>query len=168
MSQQSVRENMEFVFKPIGVLKTPYKSKTGVPIQGSLTPDSEGVAEIFEEFEAGLKDIEGFSNLILIYVFHGSVGYKLVCEPYMEDRLHGVFAMRAPNRPNPIGFSVVRLQRREGRTLYLSELDMLDKTPILDIKPFVPRFDHRSGARVGWMERTLGKGDHRKVSDDRF
>lgn len=168
MSKKYTPGNMEFVFKPIGILSTPYKSKSGVPIQGGFAPDSEGVAEIFEEFEAGLKDIEGFSNLILIYVFHGSKGYELVCKPYMEDRFHGVFAMRAPNRPNPIGFSVVRLQRREGRTLYLSELDMLDETPILDIKPFVPRFDHRSNTRVGWMERSFRDGDHRKVSDDRF
>ncbi len=168
MSKRGIIQTMEFVFRPIGILHTPYKSKSGVPIQGIFAPDSEGVAEVFEEFEAGLQDIEGFSNLILIYVFHGSEGYELVCKPYMEDRPHGIFAIRAPRRPNPIGFSVVRLQRREGRMLYLSELDMLDETPILDIKPFVPRFDHRASAAVGWMEGTFRDPGHRKVSDDRF
>ncbi|RLF60595.1 MAG: tRNA (N6-threonylcarbamoyladenosine(37)-N6)-methyltransferase TrmO, partial [Thermoplasmata archaeon] len=140
---------MEYKFKPIGVIRSKYRSKGGVPIQGIFGPDSKGRAEIFEEYEAGLKDIEGFSHIILIYVFHRSEGYELVCRPYMEDKLHGVFAIRAPRRPNPIGFSVVRLEKREGRVLYLSEVDMLDGTPILDIKPFAPRFDHRPGARVG-------------------
>jgi tRNA-Thr(GGU) m(6)t(6)A37 methyltransferase TsaA len=157
-----------FAFKAIGVLETPYQSKAGVPIQGVFDPGSEGKAEIFEEFEPGLVDLEGFSHIIVIYVFHRSHGYDLVCRPYMEDRLHGVFAMRAPRRPNPIGFSVVRLEKRKGRILYLSEVDMLDGTPILDIKPFVPRLDHRPDVRVGWMERSFRDANHRKVSDDRF
>ena len=86
----------------------------------------------------------------------------------MEDEVRGVFAVRAPRRPNPIGFSVVRLRRRAGRILYLSEVDMLDGTPLLDIKPFVPKFDHRPEARVGWMERTFRGEGYRTVSDDRF
>jgi len=160
--------NMEFRFKPIGILKTPYKSKSGVPIQGVFDPESEGKATIFQAYEAGLQDIEGFSHLIMIYVFHRSQGYELVCRPYMEDKLHGVFAIRAPRRPNPIGLSVVRLRKREGRVLYLSEVDMLDGTPILDIKPFSPKFDHRRDVRVGWMKNTFRKAGHRKISDDRF
>jgi tRNA-Thr(GGU) m(6)t(6)A37 methyltransferase TsaA len=158
----------EYVFKPIGILRTPYESKSGVPIQGVFDPDSEGTAEIFEAYEDGLKDVEGFSHIILIYVFHRSEGYNLVCRPYMEEGLHGVFAMRAPRRPNPIGFSVVRLLKREGRILRLAEVDMLDGSPLLDIKPFSPTFDHREGARVGWMEATFRNGRHRRVSDDRF
>ena len=158
----------EFTFQPIGILKTPYQSKSGVPIQGIFAHESEGRAEILEEYEPGLKDVEGFSHLIIIFVFHRSDGYELVCRPYMEDKLHGVFAIRAPRRPNPIGFSVVRLRRREGRILHLSEVDMLDGTPILDIKPFVPKFDHRIEARIGWMEATFRDTRHRKVSDDRF
>lgn len=139
-----------------------------MPIQGVFNPNSRGRAEIFEEYEPGLMDVEGFSHLIVIYVFHRSQGYQLVCRPYMEEEVHGVFAMRAPNRPNPIGFSVVKLDNREGRILYLSELDMLDETPILDIKPFAPKFDYRADARVGWMERTFRDKNHTKVSDDRF
>ncbi len=159
---------MEFRFKPIGVLKTPYQSKSGVPIQGIFDPESKGTATIFKEYEAGLQDIEGFSHLIVIYVFHRSQGYELVCRPYMEDELHGVFTIRAPRRPNPIGFSVVRLRKREDRVLFLSEMDMLDGTPILDIKPFCPKFDHRQNVRVGWMDNTFRDAGHRKVSDDRF
>lgn len=157
-----------FLFTPIGVLRTPYQQKAGVPIQGVLAPGSEGTAEIFNTFAPGLKDIEGFSHLILIYVFDRSSGYELVCKPYMEDLEHGVFAMRAPRRPNPIGLSVVRLRKREGRVLHLSEVDMLDRTPLLDIKPFVPLFDHRKDVRVGWMAGTFRDGGFRETSDDRF
>ena len=158
----------EFTFRAIGVLRTPYKSKSGVPIQGIFDPESEGRAEIFEQYESGLKDIEGFSHVILLYVFHQSEGYDLICKPYMEDRLHGVFSIRAPKRPNPIGFSVVRLDKREGSVLYLAEVDMLDGTPLLDIKPFVPKFDHRENARVGWMEGTFRDMKGAPVSDNRF
>jgi tRNA-Thr(GGU) m(6)t(6)A37 methyltransferase TsaA len=163
-----VKKKREYVFTPIGMLYTPYKSKSGVPIQGIFDPGSRGRAEIFEPYEPGLKDTEGFSHLILLYVFDQSEGYDLECRPYMEETLHGVFAMRAPRRPNPIGMSVVRLEKRKGNILYLSEVDMLDETPLLDIKPFVPTFDHRDKVRVGWMERTFRDGKHRKRSDDRF
>ncbi|MFH1479817.1 MAG: tRNA (N6-threonylcarbamoyladenosine(37)-N6)-methyltransferase TrmO [Pseudomonadota bacterium] len=159
---------MEFTFKAIGIIETPYTSKTGVPIQGIFDPESEGKAEIFEEYEPGLKDIEGFSHLILLYVFDRSKGYDLICRPYMEDDLHGVFTMRAPRRPAPIGFSVVRLVKREKNILYLAEVDMLDGTPLLDIKPFVPKFDHRENVSVGWMERAFRDAEHRTISDDRF
>jgi tRNA-Thr(GGU) m(6)t(6)A37 methyltransferase TsaA len=159
---------MKFSFRAIGVLRTPYKSKSGVPIQGIFDPESEGRAEIFEQYEAGLMDIEGFSHLILIYVFHRSEGYDLICKPYMEEKLHGVFSIRAPKRPNPIGFSVVRLDKREGSILYLAEVDMLDGTPLLDIKPFVPKFDHREKARVGWMAGTFRDMEGAPVSDNRF
>lgn len=159
---------MEYKFKPIGILSTPYKSKSGIPIQGAFAPKSEGKAEIFKEFEPGLKDVEGFSHLILIYVFHLSKGYDLISRPYVEDKSHGIFAIRGPRRPNPIGLSVVRLRKREGNILYLSEVDMLDCTPILDIKPFAPKFDHRQDARIGWMEKTFSNANHTKISDDRF
>ena len=157
-----------FTFKQIGIISTPYKAKSGVPIQGVFDRGSRGYAEIYDEYTQGLKDIEGFSHLILIYVFNQSEGYDLLCRPYMEDVTHGVFSVRAPKRPNPIGFSVVRLEKREGNILSLSEVDMLDQTPLLDIKPFVPNFDHRENAKVGWMERSFIDEDHRKVSDDRF
>ena len=161
-------KKMKFIFKPIGILSSPYKSKSGIPIQGAFDSGSEGTAEVFEEYEPGLKDIEGFSHLILIYVFHRSEGYDLICRPYMEDNLHGIFAIRGPRRPNPIGLSVVRFRKKKGRILYLSEVDMLDGTPLLDIKPFAPKFDHRQDVRIGWMEKTLSDSNHTKISDDRF
>jgi len=163
-----VKKKRQYVFTSIGMLYTPYKSKSGVPIQGIFDSRSRGRAEIFEHYEAGLKDIEGFSHLILLYVFDQSEGYDLECRPYMEETLHGVFALRAPRRPNPIGVSVVRLEKRKGNVLYLGEVDMLDETPLLDIKPFVPQFDHRDKVRVGWMEGSFRDGKHRKRSDDRF
>lgn len=157
-----------FSFRPIGILHTSFKTKEGVPIQGVFDPEAKGRAELLKEYEPGLQDIEGFSHLILIYVFHRSIGYDLVCRPYMEEQVRGLFAVRAPRRPNPIGFSVVRLERREGNILYLAEVDMLDGTPLLDVKPFVPRFDHRDGAKVGWMEERFRKEGFRRISDDRF
>ena len=159
---------MAFTFKPIGILHTPYEDKSGVPIQGVFDPQSKGRAEIFKAYEAGLKDIDGFSHLILLYVFDRSKGYDLVCRPYMEDKDRGVFAIRGPKRPNPIGLSIVTLQKREGNILHLGEVDMLNGTPLLDIKPFVPRFDHRKNTRVGWMEKAFQKTGYRKISDDRF
>jgi tRNA-Thr(GGU) m(6)t(6)A37 methyltransferase TsaA len=163
-----LKNKMQFKFKEIGILRTPYKSKSGVPIQGIFAPESKGRAEIFEQYEPGLRDIEGFSHLILLYVFHRSGGYELICKPYMDDKLHGVFAIRAPKRPNPIGFSVVRLERREGNILHLAEVDMMDGTPLLDIKPFAPKFDHRENVRVGWMEGKFKGPEQRIISDDRF
>ncbi len=159
---------MEYTFHPIGVIRTPYGETSGIPIQGVFGPESKGTVEVFEPFAEGLADIEGFSHLYLIYVFHRSEGYRLKVKPYMDDRERGLFAVRAPKRPNAVGLSVVRLDRREGRILHISEVDMLDETPLLDIKPFVPRFDHRENARVGWMEEAFRREDHRKVSDDRF
>ena len=158
----------EYVFEAIGVINTSYQSRSGVPIQGVFNPQSRGKAEIFKPYEAGLQDIEGFSHLILIYVFDRSEGYELLCRPYMENKRHGVFSMRAPRRPNPIGFSIVRLEKREGSVLHLAEVDILDGTPLLDIKPFVPKFDHRDDVRVGWMEGTFRNPEHRTISDDRF
>jgi tRNA-Thr(GGU) m(6)t(6)A37 methyltransferase TsaA len=159
---------MAFTVKPIGRIYTPYKEKHGVPIQGIFDPDSKGRVVVLKEFEPGLRDIEGFSHLILLYLFDRSEGYDLVCKPYLEDKEHGVFATRAPKRPNPIGLSVVRLERREGPVLYITEVDILDDTPLLDIKPFIPDIDHRESARVGWLEGLLEKSNPRTVSDDRF
>jgi tRNA-Thr(GGU) m(6)t(6)A37 methyltransferase TsaA len=158
----------DFQFRPIGIISTPYRTKSGVPIQGVFDKESRGHVELYQEYEPGLKDIEEFSHLILVYVFDRSLGFDLICKPYMEDKEHGVFSMRSPQRPNPIGISVVRLEKREGNMLYLSEVDMLDQTPLLDIKPFVPKFDHRENVKVGWMERTFRDREHRKVSDERF
>jgi len=167
---ETLREGhaMEYIFKTIGIIRSPYHSKQGMPIQGAFKPEGEGKVEVFEPYVEGLQDLEGFSHLILIYAFHLSEGYELLCRPYMEERFHGVFSTRAPRRPNPVGLSVVKLLRREGSLLHISEVDVIDGTPLLDIKPYVPHFDERPNARVGWMEKSFRSGHFRKVSDDRF
>jgi tRNA-Thr(GGU) m(6)t(6)A37 methyltransferase TsaA len=111
-----------------------------------------GSAEIFPEYAEGLRDLEGFSHVYLIYHFHKARAARLIVKPFLEDVDHGVFATRAPRRPNPIGISLVRLTRIEGHVLHLKDVDILDGTPLLDIKPYAPRFDRREDVRIGWLE----------------
>jgi len=110
-----------------------------------------GTVEVLVQYCAGLKDIEGFSHIILLYHLHLSKGYSLEAKPFMADETHGIFAMRGPARPNPIGISVVRLVRVEGCTLHIEDVDIVDGTPLLDIKPYVPDFDWRRPERIGWL-----------------
>ncbi len=156
-----------FQFRPIGIIRTPFTRKQGTPIQGHLAPESSGTVEVFPEYADGLKDIEGFSHIVLVYCFHKSEGYKLLARPFLDDIERGVFAMRAPRRPNPIGLTAVRLVGREGNILRVSGVDMLDGTPLLDIKPYVPEFDHFDDIRRGWLEKQLDN-PQRTRADDRF
>jgi tRNA-Thr(GGU) m(6)t(6)A37 methyltransferase TsaA len=110
-----------------------------------------GTVDVFEKYHAGLKDIEGFSHIILIYHFHLSKGYSLEVKPFMDEEAHGIFATRGPARPNPIGISTVHLVKVEGCTLHIEDIDIIDGTPLLDMKPYVPDFDRRGGERVGWL-----------------
>ncbi len=142
----------EVRYRPIGVIRSPYKRPEGTPIQPSGALGVEGVVEVFPEYREGLQDLEGFSHIILIYHFHLAGKPALKVKPYMDDRVHGVFATRSPSRPNPIGISVVRLTRIEGNKLYIRDVDILDGTPLLDIKPYVPEFDVRNAVRKGWLE----------------
>jgi tRNA (adenine37-N6)-methyltransferase len=155
----------EIKFKPIGVIRTPYKNKEGIPIQGGLHPESEGKVEVFREYSDGLSSLDEFSHIMLFYVFHKSGGYSLIQKPFLDDVEHGVFAIRSPNRPNPIGFTMVGLEGVEGNILRVSGVDMLDGTPLLDIKPYVPDFDAKEKPRIGWLE---GKITGKHLSDDRF
>jgi tRNA (adenine37-N6)-methyltransferase len=134
----------------IGTVRSPYRDRAEIPKGPGAQHDAEGVLEIDAEFEAGLTDIEGFSHLYVLWVFHQAQGYDLVATPPTDDRPHGVFSTRSPQRPSPIGLTVVRLVRREGRKLVVRGVDMLDGTPILDLKPYlsnVPEAD----LRRGWM-----------------
>jgi tRNA-Thr(GGU) m(6)t(6)A37 methyltransferase TsaA len=142
---------MEFTFKSIGVIHSPFTEKDKTPIQASRSR-AVGRVEIYPEFADGLKDIEALSHIHLFYVFHESQGYKLQVKPFLDDREHGIFATRYPYRPNPIGISIVRLVSREGTTLTVEGIDVLDGTPLLDIKPYVPDFDLRTGVHAGWYE----------------
>lgn len=156
------------VLKPIGVIHTPFKQLEGMPIQPAGAAGVKGVVEVFAEFQAGLNDVDGFSHLILIYQFHCSQGFELEVIPYMDTKPRGLFATRAPKRPNPIGLSTVRLDRiDENGMLHIQNVDMLDGTPLLDIKPYVPEFDSLAEIRAGWLEEARKSVAIRK-SDDRF
>lgn len=135
---------------PIGRIHTPFATREGIPIQAARS-DAEGRVEIEPEYAEGLEGIEGFSHLILLYVFHQSPGPRLTVRPFLDDTPHGVFATRHPDRPNPIGLSVVKLIAREGNILRVSGVDMIDGSPLLDVKPYVPQFDHHAATRTGWL-----------------
>ncbi len=139
-----------FTYRPIGVIHSPFKQPSGVPIQDAFAHEAEGYVEIDDKFADGLVDIEQFSHLYLLYAFHYSAQVKLTVTPFLDNQSHGVFATRAPCRPNPIGISIVRLLGRQGNRLHVAELDVIDGTPLLDLKPYIPQFDHRNDAKPGW------------------
>ena len=154
--QRCVVTPEQIALTPIGVIHTPYTETREMPIQGRFKADVEGWIELEERYVPGLKDLDGFSHLILIYYFHLSDREELQGQPYLEDETHGIFAIRSPHRPNHLGLSVVRLQRIEGNMIYFTEVDMLDGTPLLDIKPYVGHFDGRDGVRSGWLDEHFG------------
>jgi tRNA-Thr(GGU) m(6)t(6)A37 methyltransferase TsaA len=147
----------EIRYKPIGIIHSPFKEPRGTPIQPAGARDIESTVEIASEYVEGLKDIEGFSHIILIYHFHLSRGYLLKVKPYMDEKSRGVFATRAPSRPNPIGISIVRLVKVDGKVLYIKDVDIVDGTPLLDIKPYVPEFDTRKVEKIGWLKKNVNK-----------
>ena len=153
--------------QPIGIIHSPFTSREGMPIQPAGAVGVKGRVEVRPEFTAGLRDLDGFSHVILLYRFHRSEGYDLEVVPFLDSRPRGLFATRAPRRPNPIGLSVVRLDRIEGSNLFVDGIDVLDGTPLLDLKPYVPDFDAPTDCRTGWLERAGGKVQERR-SDDRF
>jgi tRNA-Thr(GGU) m(6)t(6)A37 methyltransferase TsaA len=142
---------MQFIMQPIGIIHSPYTKREGMPIQAARS-QAKGSVEVYPEFAEGLQDLEGFSHIYLLYVFHESSGYTLLAKPFLDDQLHGLFATRYPFRPNPIGLSVVQLITRKDNTLEIEGVDMLDSTPLLDIKPYVPEFDIRTDTRNGWYD----------------
>ena len=154
-------------YTPIGNIHTPFDEPAGMPIQAAGAEGGCGTVEMLEEYRDGLKDVEGFSHIVLLYVFHRSSGFKLQVTPYMDTEPRGLFATRAPRRPNPIGLSVVGLARIEGNILHIRNVDMLDGTPLLDIKPYVPEFDPQTGIRTGWLDQARKNVANRR-SDDRF
>jgi tRNA-Thr(GGU) m(6)t(6)A37 methyltransferase TsaA len=155
------------VYRPVGVVHSPFKAPDGAPIQSVAARHVEGVIEVFPEYAKGLRDIEGFSHLILIYHFHLCNEPSLIVRPYLDDETHGVFATRAPARPNPIGTSVVRLVRVDGRRLHVTGVDILDGTPVLDIKPYVPQFDALETEGIGWLKDRIHMVNETK-DDGRF
>jgi tRNA (adenine37-N6)-methyltransferase len=157
----------EFTYKSIGIIRSPFKSLDQMPIQPSGASGVKGTVEVESKYENGLKDLDGFSHIILIYHFHKSEGFSLHIVPFLDDKARGLFATRAPKRPNPIGFSVVKLKEVKGNILKIENVDVLDRTPLLDIKPFVPDFDVYNNVQTGWLEKASKKANHKK-SDERF
>jgi tRNA-Thr(GGU) m(6)t(6)A37 methyltransferase TsaA len=150
---------MEIIFEPIGIIHSQFQKKEDIKKSRNLDPKGfetvRGELEIFGEFAEGLQDIDGFSYIILIFAFHKSTGKKLFAFPPFDGKQRGVFSTRSPNRPNPIGFSVLRLIERDKNVLHVLGVDMIEGTPILDIKPYTPR-DQKPDARYGWLEEWLG------------
>ncbi len=155
----------------IGTIHTPFKQAAGTPIQGALSGDTVGEIRVHPSFREGLSDLNGFSHLVLIYTFHKMERCRLKVRPYLDNRDRGIFATRSPCRPNPIGITVVRLIEIDGCRLKVKGVDMLDGTPLLDIKPSIPLFDYRENVKCGWFEphlQRLKKKETVPVADDRF
>jgi tRNA-Thr(GGU) m(6)t(6)A37 methyltransferase TsaA len=155
------------VYEPIGIIHTPFKTPENIPIQPSGGKDVEGVAVLRPDLAEALADVDGFSHVYLVYHLHRSKGYKPKVVPFLDTVERGLFATRAPRRPNPIGISVVRVVRVEGNELHFRGVDMLDGTPLLDIKPCVREFDSSWRMRLGWLEGRSGKARTKK-SDGRL
>jgi tRNA-Thr(GGU) m(6)t(6)A37 methyltransferase TsaA len=158
---------MKIEYRPIGIIHSPFKELEGMPIQPAGAKGIKGTVEVFKAFQRGLKDLDGFSHVILLYHFHRSRGFHLHIVPFMDTKARGLFATRAPKRPNSIGLSVVRLEKIRGGVLHIRDVDILDGTPLLDIKPYVPKFDAPMKARIGWLQKA-GKSVSNRRSDDRF
>lgn len=148
--------------KHIGIIHTPFEKDGEVPYQAHKSKEI-GRIEVFKEHEEALKDIEGFSHLIVLYEFHNPIKESikenfhlkskgLFVKPYLDDELHGKFSTRSPNRPNPIGLSIVKLLKRDKNILLVKGVDMLNETPLLDLKPYVPKFDQREDVKIGWYD----------------
>lgn len=158
---------MKIEYQKIGLIHSPFKNIREMPIQPVGASGIKGIVEVFPAFTEGLKDVEGFSHIILLYHFHQIKESMLLVTPFLDSQPRGVFATRAPKRPNPIGLSVVKLDGIEGNILHVENVDILDGTPLLDIKPYVPEFDNHPADRVGWLEKAKGRVRNQK-SDGRF
>jgi tRNA-Thr(GGU) m(6)t(6)A37 methyltransferase TsaA len=155
-------------YEPIGVIHTPFETPAGMPIQPAGDDAAIGTVEVDEQYGAGLGDLEEFSHCFLLYHFHASDDdYVLHVEPFLDETERGLFATRAPRRPNPIGLSVVKIEERDELTLTVDGIDVVDSTPLLDIKPYVPDFDVPPAAETGWLEQHSGEVDSHHA-DDRF
>lgn len=157
----------QITYNPIGIIHSQFTKVEGMPIQPSGGTEFDGYVEIFEQFVEGLKDLDGFSHIFLIYHFHNSKGFSLMTKPFLDETPRGVFSTRSPKRPNPVGLSVVRVKSISDNIIYIKDMDILDGTPLIDIKPFVSDIDNRTEATRGWLDdKTLLF--RVKRSDDRF
>ena len=144
--------------KPIGIIRTPYAEPKDIPIQGIFKSQVEGCAKLKPEYAPGLKDLDEFSHAILLYYFHRSSKEHLEAKPFLEPVSHGIFAIRSPHRPNHIGLSIVQIKQIKDNKLFFTEVDMLDSTPLLDIKPYCKHFDQRENVISGWVDKHFING----------
>lgn len=153
--------------KPIGIIHSPFNNKKEMPIQSVGAKQIKGYLEIYPEFLPGIKDLDGFSHIFVIYQFHKNKDFKLITIPFLDNTERGVFSTRAPKRPNPIGLSIFKILSIENEKIYVSGIDVLNETPLLDIKPYVSKFDVINNTKNGWLENVMHKSEDYK-SDDRF
>jgi len=150
----------DICFRPIGMIHSPFKELSGIPIQPSMS-NAKGKIEIFKQYQSALKDLDGFSHIFCLYFFDMvKLPVPLQSKPFLKDEVMGVFAIRTPFRPNPIGLSILELSEIKDCIIYVNNLDILDETPIIDIKPYIPQFDNRETQKIGWLEGNI----RRKVS----
>jgi tRNA-Thr(GGU) m(6)t(6)A37 methyltransferase TsaA len=154
-------------YKPIGIVHSPFTKPEGTPIQAIASKNSEGVIEIFPEFVEGLKDLEHFSHIYVLFHLHLAEKKELTVIPFLDTTPHGVFATRSPGRPNAIGISVVCLDKIEGNKIHVKNIDILNSSPVLDIKPYIPQFDVFETTKNGWFEKNIRKMESQK-DDGRF
>jgi tRNA-Thr(GGU) m(6)t(6)A37 methyltransferase TsaA len=147
----------KITMSPIGIIHSPYKQLKDMPIQGKFKPEVTAYIELKDEYAPGLKDLDDFSHAIIIYYFHKSQKEEVVGKPFLEDKEHGIFAIRSPHRLNHIGLSVVKIRSVKENKLHFSEVDVLDQTPVLDIKPYVKHFDSRENVISGWIDKHFQK-----------
>ena len=158
----------KIIIEPIGMIFTPYVEIENMPIQPIAAKGVKGYIEIYEEYAEGLKDLEGFSHITLLYHFHEICGFELMVTPFMDTEKHGIFATKAPKRPNAIGISTVKLIGIDRNIITVEQVDMLDGTPLIDIKPFYPRYDNRRNVKSGWLEKNKDIPLDKLRSDERF
>lgn len=154
-------------YHPIGRITSPFKDNVGVPRQAIGASEVRATIEVFDEFSAGLKDLEGFSHIVVVFHLHRVASPSLVAHPPWDGKEHGVFATRSPYRPNPIGLSIVQLERIDRNILHISGVDMMDGTPVLDIKPYIPALNPAGQVRVGWLTQANARGMIDSRSGDR-
>lgn len=158
---------LNITYQPIGIVHSPFKKPEGTPIQPLAAADVFATIEIFPQYSEGLKDLDGFSHIYVLFHMHLAKNKSLIVTPFLDTEQHGVFATRAPGRPNRIGISVVCLDKIEGNTLHVKNIDMLDGSPVLDIKPYISQFDFFETFKNGWFEKVNHKIEEQK-DDGRF
>ncbi|MFC0877219.1 tRNA (N6-threonylcarbamoyladenosine(37)-N6)-methyltransferase TrmO [Saccharicrinis sp. FJH2] len=158
----------QIIIKPIGIIHTPYTDIPDMPIQPIAAEGITGYIELEPEYLEGLRDLDGFSHITLLYHFHKIEDHQLKVIPFMDTQERGIFSTKAPKRPNAIGMSTVKLTGIQGNLIYIEQVDMLDGTPLIDIKPFYPRYDNRENVTIGWLEKNKDMPLEKLRADERF